>query len=376
MEGNLMIVSKTLTMNNSKDALFDFDNYDKEYLSDIRELIRIINGFSNAVIVGITGSYLRRKQKDLCLRVYINGSPIMTIPLKPMDKIEILNKSYIEADNINLKIKGKLDYFENEKVLKRTIEIKNYVGNDFRKLKDDDDENNKYALLKEYLGYIIAATNKKFGKLETSKKDNAKERKYQIDLFKTALNNDNIFMNSDLKTTSEEFAFVDVEFQSVWEMNYETENDKNQWLLYNHKRKKAHCSKPDFIAICNRGFILIELKTNEASLTGNAGVKDHETDIDKLILLNKKNHILAKELIYRLNIMYFFGLLNPKYNMMAEKVLNTKPEELALQKRFLFLLNEDLTHEKCGAFIQNEKIDKKEVLFVDSKNINEFYMMN
>jgi len=43
-----------------------------------------------------------------------------------------------------------------------------------------------------------------------------------------------------------------------------------------------------------------------------------------------------------------------------------------MQKRFLFLINEDLTYEKCVAFINKEDIDEKEVIFVDSKKINEF----
>jgi len=149
-----MTVNKSLTKNNSTNAEFDLDNSDEEYLSNIKELIQKINDFNNTVVVGITGSYLRRKPEDLCLRVYVNGSPIITIPLKTTGNIDIkLNKSYIKADKNNLKNEGKPYYFENEEVLNRVIEIENYACKNFTKWQDND-----YALLKEYLGYIIAAT--------------------------------------------------------------------------------------------------------------------------------------------------------------------------------------------------------------------------
>ena len=60
----------------------------------VRELIAEINKYESAIIVGITGSYLRRQSKDNCLRVYVNGGDALKIPLSERGKFKFANNSF------------------------------------------------------------------------------------------------------------------------------------------------------------------------------------------------------------------------------------------------------------------------------------------
>ena len=80
----------------------------------IRELIAEINKYESAIIVGITGSYLRRQSQDNRLRVYVNGGDALKIPLKAGNKFGFADKYFKE------------DYFDKSE-LRRVEEIKGIV---------------------------------------------------------------------------------------------------------------------------------------------------------------------------------------------------------------------------------------------------------
>ena len=282
----------------------------------IRELIAEINKYESAIIVGITGSYLRRQSKDNRLRVYVNGGDALKIPLKAGNKFGFADKYFKE------------DYFDKSE-LRRVEEIKGIVLSNPYAWKE-------YALLKEYLGYVESATEKKFGSSKKTSKE--KERMDQIKLFKKLMSD-----------ASKDYAFMDFEFQTIPEMNYSRE-DIDNWRKTNGDTKGMHCGKPDYIAICPNGFYMIELKTNMGSMGGKSGLGKHKDDFNDLIDMNKKNRknqVLITELKKRLEVMYNYRLLNESYNNLAKCILGKDEKELSVDAKYLFITNENFTEEQC-----------------------------
>lgn len=298
----------------------------------VHELITEIRNNENAIVVGITGSYVRRKAADKVLRVYMNGGFILNIPLT--------EKEFLFADDYLEEEYRYLNQEEQDAVNK----IKEAVSSNLYAWKE-----NEYALLKEYLKYMEKATKNKFGSLKNS--STSKERMYQINLFRKLLADD-----------SKEYAFVDVEFQTIAEMNYSPE-EIEAWKKEHGSIKGLHCGKPDYIAIQEGGFLLIELKTNKKSLEGAAGIEEHSDDFDVLLNMNKRNHILATELKERLQVAYDYGVMNDAYLDLAERILHTDVEELTVSEKYLFIPNEEFSREECEAFIEKKGIDKSKVLF-------------
>lgn len=210
-------------------------------------------------------------------------------------------------------------------------------------------------MLEEYLGYIESATKKKFGSSKITKKE--KERMDQIKLFKK--------LRSD---SSWGYAFMDVEFQTIPEMNYPRECI-DEWRKTYGNKKRMPCGKPDYIAICQNGFYMIELKTNKGSTTGKAGSGEHDKDFKRLIKMNKENQVLVKELKERLRVMYDYGLLNESCNDWVKDILGKDEKKLSVGAKHLFVINENLTEEQCRKIISEEGIDEKDVIFEDKCNL-------
>lgn len=293
----------------------------KEYVDNlIKEIVKV----DSAVIVGITGSYLRRESNNKCLRVYMNGGRTVDIPLSER-KFTFHNYSSYWTDSDKKRIS----------TIKDTLEEDKYAW------KKDD-----YALLKEYLEIMDKATKAKFAKYQKSQ-DVKKERMYQTSFFKNGKNKD--------------YCIVDIEFQSIEEMNYyPLESEKAKWLKEHPDRVKVHCGKPDYIAISEKGFWIMELKTNaEACKPGGAGLKEHNDDIDHMIEVNKKNHVLAKELKARLEILVQYKLIKKEFIEMAKKIIAMDDSEISLEKKYLFITNEHFTKEKCENELRNNGIDSK-----------------
>ena len=302
----------------------------------VRKLIAEINKYESAIVVGITGSHLRRKKDDKYLRVYVNGGDALKIPLKEGNVFKFADDYF------------KAEYFGKSE-LQRIGEIKEIVLNNPYAWNEYE---NEYALLGEYLRYVESATKKKFGSLkETS---NAKERMNQIKLFKKLMSD-----------SSKDYAFMDVEFQTICEMNY-SDKEIEEWLKSHSDTKGMHCGKPDYIAICPNGFYMIELKTNKGSIEGKAGIGEHNDDFKELIEMNKKNQVLVAELKERLQVMYDYGLLNKSYNDLAESILDKDVKELSVDAKYLFITNENFTEEQCRRIISEKGIDEKDVIFEEN----------
>ncbi len=315
---------------------------DYEWKNFILEIITLVKKYDNAVIVGIKGSLKDRNNDDKVLRVYMNGGRILDIFM--------FERKFRYAENY---IKKHEQYFAQEDFDKLMDIISQVESNKFI-LKD-----NKFALLRQYLDIIDRATRIKFNELKSSKTKEAKERSKQTVLFKRELNGIVLF---------------DFEFQTIKEMNYFDEKDLQNWLKkendYRIKHdiktiKKPHCGKPDYVGFSEDGFELIELKTNAKALEGNAGVNEHSNDIDKMILVNASNHILVKELKERLKIAIEYGLIDKRINI-AEELLKEDDEEIVVGKKFIFILNSDLTSGQCDVFIKKNNIDRRNVIIVQS----------
>ena len=80
----------------------------------VRELIAEINKYEFAIVVGRSGSYLRKGSGYYYLRVYVNGGDALKIPLKAGNKFGFADKYFKE------------DYFDKSK-LRRVEEIKGIV---------------------------------------------------------------------------------------------------------------------------------------------------------------------------------------------------------------------------------------------------------
>lgn len=316
----------------SKEKTMNWEEY-------IKELISVFNRDSNAVIVGITGSYkdnlkkqekwgFKRSAENWKLRVYMNGGFVLGIPLEER-KFEFMSDKYFKEKYLS----------EDEK--ERIKQIMNEVSTDKYAWKKDN-----FELLTEYLKYMGKATKNKFS--DPKDTSAAKERMHQIRLFKNLM-----------KKPSQEYALMDVEYQSIAEMNYTEE----EIIERKEKGEPLHKGKPDYVAICKGGFLLIELKNNKASLDGNAGLKEHNKDLEKLIETNKRNLYLVTELKQRLQVMYEMDLLNASCREMAETILNTDADKLNIEDRYIFIINEKLTKEKCVDYIKKNEIDKEKVIF-------------
>lgn len=210
-------------------------------------------------------------------------------------------------------------------------------------------------MLGEYLGYIESATKKKFGGSKITKKE--KERMDQIKLFKK--------LRSD---SARGYAFMDVEFQTIPEMNY-PRDCIDKWRKTYGNKKRMPCGKPDYIAICPNGFYMIELKTNMGSTRGGAGSGKHDTDFKKLINMNKENQVLVKELKERLRVMYDYKLLNESSNDWAKDILGEDEKKLSVDAKHLFITSENFTEEQCRKIISKMGIEEKDVIFEDKCNL-------
>ena len=298
----------------------------------VYELLRELKRNSKAIVVGITGSHIRRNSNDKSLRVYMNGGRILRISLSE-GEFEF-GKDYLEEKYLYL------DRDEQDTVQK----IMDIVSTDCYAWKD-----NNYKLLNEYLYYMDKATKKKYGTLKHS--NTSKERMYQINLFKKLVEND-----------TPTYTFIDVEFQTIAEMNYPAELIQ-EWIKQHGHTKGMHRGRTDYIAIHEGGFFLIELKTNKDSLNGSAGIQEHRDDFENLIKMNQNNYILARELKERLQVMYDYELIKDSSRNLAENVLNMDIYDLKIEERYLFITNELLTKEMCEAYIKEKGIDKNKVIF-------------
>ncbi len=306
----------------------------KEY---IKELINVIQSDKDAVVVGVYGTKLKRNE---FLRVYINGGRVLDLPLAEKE-FQTLSEAYYE-------------YLDDENK-NRITAIISKINGDLYAWKD-----NNYSLIKDYIDIARLASEKKF----TNNNNQPKERSWQMKLNKKLLNSSLL-----------EFGFVDVEFQSVKEMNYTEEEIRTHEKTNKEKGEnhRMHCGKPDYIAVSKEKeelyFYLIELKTNKKAFVGNAGVGEHKDDIDKMIERNTSNSLVAEELLDRLRYVYEYDLYNEKYKKIIEELLIAKPEDVKLKKKFLFILNKELTKEDCEKAIENNGISENDVIYMDEKEI-------
>lgn len=303
----------------------------------VKKLIGEISKNENAVIVGITGSYknnlqryekwgFKRKAENWKLRVYMNGGYILGIPLEER-KFEFMSDEYFKEKYLSEDEKKQIEQIVNE------VSTDKYAW-----------EKGNFKLLTEYLNFMEKATENKF---KNSKGMSVtKERMYQIRLFKKLM-----------ETPSDEYALMDVEYQSIAEMNYTEE----KLIEITKKRESLHKGKPDYVAICKDGFLLIELKTNREALVGKAGVEEHSKDLKNLIEINKKNLYLANELKQRLRVMYEMDLLNASCREMAETILNTDADKLSIKDAYMFIIdNKKLTEKECTDFLDKCEINKND----------------
>lgn len=295
------------------------DNW-KEYVKKLIAYIEKYNG--NVSVVGITGCYDSRENDDSALRVYMNGGCIL--------KISLNVPGYYYADSY---LKPNKKYVtDNEKTqLKRVIEI---VDKDklWKSGKDD------FALLDQYLNIMNTATAKRFNKEQGENKERSKQT---------------LLYSKSSKI--EDFVLFDFEFQSTDKMNYANDTEVKEWLKKHPDRKKAHRGKPDYVAFDSDGFVLMELKTNKKSLEGNAGVGDHNDDIDNIIRVNNQNRVLTKELKERLKVSLEYGLIN-EGRQTAEKLMNKEDSDIIVKKRFVFLTGKEFSRDYCEKYVKEKNI--------------------
>jgi hypothetical protein len=312
---------------------------DMEWRAYVTDLIGHINKNKDAVVLGVSGSKESRKE---LLRVYMNGGCVLQIPLVKSKKF-IFPKTYFYDDKKDKSKKQYLSKSETDRIIciMHVIEKNPYAW-----------KNETYSLLNEFLGYMGNATREKF---ENTKSGVVMERKYQTMLYKKMI------MEKDRKTS---LAIVDVEFRTTEKMNWEQEEieENRRRNKVNKKNSRLHCSKPDFVAATEDGFMLIELKTNSSACEGNAGLDDHNKDFDKLIKFNDKNHYLVEELKERLKYAYQYGLYNTKFKTIIEKLLNKDIEKIKLIDKYLFIPTVQFPKEKIVVIIRKHGIDNKSLV--------------
>lgn len=325
VDGDVITLAKTYVSGKDNEIMSKWDKY-------ICELLEEIKKNDKAVAVGITGSYIRRNNKDKSLRIYMNGGRILRIPLSEGD-FEF-GDDYLEEKHLYLEK-------EEQDAVRKIVDavLKNpYVWKD-----------NNYKLLHEYLVFMEKATLKRYGSLKHS--GVSKERMYQMNLFKKLVEDD-----------SKEYTFVDVEFQTIAEMNYSIEEIED-WKKEHKNTKGMHCGRPDYIAIQEGGFLIIELKSNKGSLGGSAGIEEHRNDFEVLMKMNRNNHIMATELKARLQTIYDYGVIKDSCRTLAQRILNMEVSDLTIDERYLFITNAALTKDMCEVYIEEKGIDKSKVIF-------------
>lgn len=299
--------------------------------SYVKKLIKQINKDADAVVLGVTGT---KKERIDTLRVYMNGGRILQIPLRET-KFEFGDSYFIK--------KGKHYYrYLNEDEIDKVCAIIEQINENPYAWED-----NEYSLLVEYLRYMRSATHKRFN--ESKRNSGLKERSEQIRFYKERL-------TGDFKDFP--WAIVDVEFQTTEIMNYSSEELQNRKA----EQKEIHRSKPDFVAVTEDGFILVELKTNAEACNGTAGLQDHSNDLNKLIRINEQNHYIVEELQDRLHYVEKYQLYNSNYEKVIKGLLSKDSKDLKLYAKYLFFSNEGFRKEKIEEIVNNHNIKKEEYI--------------
>ena len=309
-----------------------------DWESYVKKLIKKINEDADAVVLGVTGSKEKRKER---LRVYMNGGCVLQIPLKESMEFVFGNSYFEKKDKDRKATYCYYDYLDENEISNVQDIIKQIKENPYA-LKDND------LLLDQYLRFMKKATGKKFN--ESKSNSGLKERSEQINFYKKQL------------TGSEEFpwAIVDVEFQTIEKMNYSSEEEIQKRKA---EQKKIHRSKPDFVAVTEDGFILVELKTNAKACSGKAGLQDHANDLKELIRINKQNNYIVEELQDRLRYVDKYQLYNnkkSKYGKIIKGLLNKYSKDLKLHAKYLFISNEGFPKDKIEKIVEKQNINKEE----------------
>lgn len=312
-----------------------------EWESYVKELIKKINETDDAVVLGVTGSKENRKEK---LRVYMNGGCVLQIPLKETMKFEFGNLYFEKKDKEAKETYCYYDYLDKEEIIK-VQNIINQIKVNPHSWKDND-----YTLLYQYLCCMKTATEKRFN--ESKRNSGLKERSEQIRFYKERL-------TGDFKDFP--WAIVDIEFQTTEEMNYSSEELQKRKA----EQKDIHRSKPDFVAVTEDGFILVELKTNAEACKGTAGLQDHNNDLNKLIRINEQNHYIVEELQDRLRYVDKYQLYNRNYEKVIKGLLNKDSKDLKLYAKYLFFSNEAFPKEMIEEFVNNYKIKKEDCIVLN-----------
>lgn len=301
-----------------------------DWESYVKNLIKKINEDADAVVLGVTGSKEKRKER---LRVYMNGGCVLQIPLKESMEF-VFGNSYFERKD--------KDYLDENEIRK--------VQGIINRIKENPHawEDNEFLLLDQYLLYMKKATKKRFN--ESKRNRGLKERSKQINFYKEQL------------TGSEDFpwAIVDVEFQTIEKMNYSSEDEIQKRKA---ELKEIHRSKPDFVAVTEDGFILVELKTNAKACSGKAGLQDHANDLKELIRINEQNNYIVEELQDRLRYVDKYQLYNnkkSKYGKVIKGLLNKYSKDLKLYAKYLFISSEGFPKDKIKKIVEKQNINKEE----------------
>lgn len=315
----------------------EWDSYVKGLIKNINE-----NKEAGAVVLGVTGSKEKRKER---LRVYMNGGCVLQIPLKESMEF-VFGNSYFEKKDKDKKVTYCYYDYLDENEISNVQDIINQIKENPHAWKGKD---NDYLLLDQYLHFMKKATGKKYN--ESKSNSGLKERSEQINFYK-----------KQLTRVLEGFpwAIVDVEFQTIEKMNYSSEEEIQKRKA---EQKEIHRSKPDFVAVTEDGFLLVELKTNAKACEGKAGLKDHTNDLKELIRINEQNHYIVEELQDRLRYVDKYQLYNNnrKNRNVVKGLLNKYSKDLKLYDKYLFISNEALfPKEIIEEIVKKHNIKKEE----------------
>jgi len=312
-----------------------------EWESYVKELIKKINETDDAVVLGVTGTKEKREER---LRVYMNGGRVLQIPLKETMEFLFGNSYFEKTDKITKKTNCYNIYLDRNEII-NVQNIINQIKENPHAWRDND-----YLLLDQYLLCMKKATEKRFN--ESKRNSGLKERSEQIRFYKERL-------TGDFKDFP--WAIVDVEFQTTEEMNYSSEELQKRKA----EQKDIHRSKPDFVAVTEDGFILVELKTNAEACKGTAGLQDHNNDLNKLIRINEQNHYIVEELQDRLRYVDKYQLYNRNYEKVIKGLLNKDSKDLKLYAKYLFFSNEAFPKEMIEEFVNNYNIKKEDCIVLN-----------
>lgn len=314
----------------------EWDSYVKGLIKNINE-----NKEAGAVVLGVTGSKEKRKER---LRVYMNGGCVLQIPLKESMEFVFGNSYFEKKDKKTKETYCYYDYLDENDII-NVQNIINQIKENPHAWKDKD-----YLLLDQYVLYMKKATEKRFN--ESKRNSGLKERSEQIRFYKERL-------TGDFKDFP--WAIVDVEFQTTEEMNYSSEELQKRKA----EQKEIHRSKPDFVAVTEDGFILVELKTNAEACKGTAGLQDHNNDLNKLIRINEQNHYIVEELQDRLRYVDKYQLYNRNYEKVIKGLLSKDSKDLKLYAKYLFFSNEAFPKEVIEEFVNNYNIKKEDCIVLN-----------